>query len=233
MPNQSKSHFLLGPDDVAQTFLSAGSRDFPVPCWKHPVRGRNWQLEAEPRPAGRQNPQAGNPRYGARAHPLPCRAEAERRRVTPSHGKSRQKNCSPCQIRPDPTCRADSPPFNCQSGVGLRPAFPSIHESKNPSIRSNQTKSDLAGSPSLAGRASAVADCCRSCCRFVAILVVGAQRCSRCCRFSSVYVLCNTSSSTSIPATTPYPQPLRLIPGKRAPIALPPINQLLKPVKVN
>jgi len=84
------------------------------------------------------------------------------------------RSCQPPPIRPNP------------SKSGLTPLCDPPHSSRLRVCPVQIGRLSDDGRPSFG---SVVADCCRSCCRFVAILDVAAQRCSRCCRFSSVYIL--------------------------------------------
>ena len=83
------------------------------------------------------------------------------------------RSCQPPPIRPNP------------SKSGLTPLCDPPHSSRLRVCPVQIGRLSDDGRPSFG---SVVADCCRSCCRFVAILDVAAQRCSRCCRFSSVYI---------------------------------------------
>ena len=136
-----------------------------------------------------------------------------------------------------------SPSIHSSTNPLIHSPAPSISQSnpvkppgdnKPPPCRSNPNPTSFLSFPQWQAElrlGSAVADCCRSCCRFVATLVIAAQRCSRCCRFSSVYTLLPSSSfssSSSIPAPTRHPQTPSVIPSPtypypaRSPIALSP-----------
>ena len=109
---------------------------------------------------------------------------------------------------------AASAPSPGQYGCVLVPAFARIRTAWRSASRRPCKTNWYPGNFCLFSQNVAV--CCRSRCRFVATLVIDAQRCSRCCRFSSVYILCTTSSSFS---SSQWPnarfsiKPSRTLPG--------------------